>query len=47
MNEGRKNAITDAVELIANSSKKMKQFKGANRIDDAPFELERLKYIFR
>ena len=47
MNEGRKNAITDAVELIANSSKKMKQLKGANRIDDAPFELERLKYIFR
>jgi len=47
MNEGRKSAITDAIELIANSNKKMKQLLEAQDIDDAPDEIEDLIFVFR
>ena len=47
MNEGRKQDIMNAVEVVADSNKKMKQLMEAQDIDDAPEEIEELMYLFR
>lgn len=47
ISEGRKQVITNAVEVVADSNKKMKELMEAKELDDAPQEVEELMYLFR